>query len=324
MAFEGAITGPNLLRSTWTDATVLSADSENAAYPKENAIDGNRESEWRSAAVGTHEIVIDSGNASIDMDYISLWLGIDNLPTSVSIETSSDNIIYSEIDNNYDGDISTTLSATLDGTSRIIPVVSILYFVVGNTIRISNVSYDERYLIVGIGATYLEVDRLPKPFDSGDAVYISPGPVIIATIEPAESLRYIKITVEAGANYAHILEVQAFKVQYVFDNDVLPLNAYPLTRQINAGNVISSFNGYGVGRMATGPSRSQIRLGMTRMFRDAIAIFEWVLRQDRIGILLDDGTWWEVMPTGSIDTARRPSTDAELVSYVMGIVFQEV
>jgi len=322
MAFEGAITGPNLLRSTWTSATVLSAASENAAYPKENAIDGNRESEWRAAANGNFAIVIDSADDTLDMDYLCLWFGIDNLPTSVFISTSADNIAWGEIDNNYDGDIAPTLTADLDGTSRILPVSSIANLAIGNTIRINNLTYDERYLIVGLGATYVEVDRLPRPFDSGDIVTLYPGPVIIVEIDPAESLRYIKISVTGTP--PHLLEVQAFKVQYVFDNTTLPLNAYPIQRQIGAGNIVSAFNGYMVGRMATGPARCQISLGMARMFRDAIAIFEWVLRQNRIGILLDDGTWWEVMPSGSIDIARRPSTDAELISYAMGIVFQEV
>lgn len=322
MAFEGAITGANLIRSTWTDATVLSASEEAAAYPKENIIDGNRESEWRAINNGQHSIIIDSANASLDMDYLCLWFGINNLPTQVSILTSSDNIVYAEIANNYDGDISTTLSASLDGTSRIVPVVSTSDILVGNTIRINNGSYDERYIVVGIGATYVEVDRLPKPFDSGDTLQIAPAPVFIAAIGGGESLRYIKISITGTP--AHLLEVQAFKMQYVFDNDILPLNAFPIQRQVNVGNTISSFSGYHIGRMQTAPFRSQFTIGMARIFRDAIAVFEWILRQDRIGILLDDGTWWEVVPAGTINIGRRPSTDAELVSYATSIIYQEV
>ena len=322
MSFEGAITGQNLIRSTWTSATVLSTSSELAGYPKENAIDGNRESEWRAAANGEQNIVIDSADAGLDMDYMCLWFGIDNLPTAVSIETSADNIAYSEIANNYDGDIATTLSADLDGTSRIISVASISNFHVGNTIRINNATYDERYLVVSTGATYLEVDRLPKPFDNGDTLSIYPAPVIIALIDASESKRYIKIKVTGTP--AHVLEVQAFKIQYVFDNDILPLNAFPIDRQINAGNVFPSFTGDYIGKMRTGPARSLFRLTMARMFRDAVAIFDWVLRQDRIGILLDDGTWWEVLPMGSMDISRRPSTDAELVAYAAGITYQEI
>ena len=321
MPFEGAITGPNLLRSTWTEATVLSASEEAAAYPRRNAIDGNRESEWRAINNGEHFIVIDSADDSLDMDYMCLWFGINNLPTSVKIETSGNNIAYTEIANTYDV-VATTLSADLDGTSRIVPVASIANIEVGNTIRINNGSYDQRYLVVTIGATYVEVDRLPKPFDSGDTLQLYPGPVIIAAIAPAESKRYIKITV--GGTPAHILEVQAFKVQYVFDNDILPLNAFPINRSINVGNAVSSFSGYMIGKMQTGPARSQFRISMARVYRDAIAVFEWIIRQERIGILLDDGTWWEVMPTGVIDISRRPSTDAELVAMAMGVVYQEV
>ena len=320
MAFEGAVTGQNLLRSTWTSGTVLSSDSEAADYPKENAIDGNPESQWRAAANGAKEIVIDSADDSLDMDYLSLWFSIDSLPTSVKIETSADNIAYTAIDNNYDGTSFATMIAAADGTSRIIAVDTSL--VIGNTVRITDVSYDQRYLVVGVGANYVELDRLPKPFLNGTAVTVYPGPVILAEIDPTESLRYIKITVTGTP--AHCLEVQAFKVQYVFDDTILPLNAFPIGRQINVGNVESSFSGYMIGRTSTGPSRSQFRLQMSRVFRDATRIFEWITRQNRIGILLDDGTWWEVMPVGTIDMGRRPSTDAELVSYAAQLVFQEV
>jgi hypothetical protein len=319
MSFEGAITGENLIRSTWTDATVLSASSEASGYPKENAIDGNTESQWRAAANGAHSIVIDSADDSLDMDYLCLWFSIDNLPTSVKIETSDDNIAYASMDNNYDGTVSTTLSADLDGTSRIVPVASVAKIYVGNTIRINS---DKRYLVVSVGANYVEIDRLPDAYSSGDTVEVYPGPVIIAYIQAAESRRYIKVTVTGTP--AHLLEVQAFKVKYVFDDSILPLNAYPINRTIDVGNVESSFSGYGVGRMQTGPARSQFRLEMVRVFRDAVRIFEWITRQNRIGILLDDGTWYEVMPVGTIDMGRRPSTDAELVSYAMQITYQEV
>jgi hypothetical protein len=319
MAFEGAITGENLIRSTWTDATVLSSDSEAAAYLKENAIDGNTESQWRAAVNGAKNIVIDSADDSLDMDYLCMWFSIDNLPTSVKIETSSDNISYSTIANTYDTTVSTTLSANLDGTSRIIPMNSVIGFNIGNTVRIDS---DKRYLVVSVGANYIEIDRLPDAYSSGDLIEVYPGPVIIAAVSGAESKRYIRITVTGTP--AHVLEVQAFKIKYVFDNSILPLNAFPIGRQLDVGPVERSFSGYGIGRMQTGPSRSQFRLQMARMFRDAIRIFEWVTRQNRIGILLDDGTWYEVMPMGTIDISRRPSTDAELVSYVAQIVYQEV
>ncbi len=322
MAFKGAITGANLLRSTWTDATVLSAGSEATGFPKENAINGNRESQWKAASNGAFSIVIDSADAALDMDYLCLWFGIENLPTSVKIETSSDNISFASTDNNYDGTVSTTLSATLDGTSRIIPVASVAKFYVGNTIRIVNGSFDERYLVVTVGASYLEIDRYPRPFDSGDTVAVYPGPVIIVNIQALESKRYIQLTITGTP--AHLLEAQAFKLQYVFDNTTLPLNAFPITRQMGVGGVERSFSGYFIGKMQTGPARSQFRLGIARMFRDAWAVFEWVNRQDRIGILLDDGTWWETMPMGTIDIARRPSTDAELVSYAAQLTLQEV
>lgn len=319
MAFEGAITEENLIRSTWTSASVLSASSELAAYPKENATDGNTESQWRAAANGTHNIVIDSGDAALDMDWLCLWFDIDNLPSSVKIETSDDNIAYGSISNNYDGTVTTTLTADLDGTSRIIPVASVANLHVGNTIRILAA---ERYLIVSVGANYIEVDRLPLTFSTLDTVTVYPGPVILADIDAAESKRYIKITVDGLP--AHLLEVQAFKVKFIFDTTILPLNPYPIDRQLNVGSVESSFSGYGVGRMQTAPSRSQFRIGIARMTRDAVRVFEWVTRQNRIGILLDDGTWYEVMPVGAIDIGRRPSTDAELVTYLMNIAFQEV
>jgi len=322
MALEGAITGENLIRSTWTSATVLSAGSEATGFPKENIINGNRQSQWKAGSNGAFSVVIDSADAALDMDYLSLWFGIENLPTSVKIETSSDNIAYAATDNNYDGTVSTTLSADLDGTSRIIPVVSVADFNVGNTIRINNVSYDERYLVVTVGGSYLEIDRYPKPFDSGDTVAVYPGPVILVAVAVAESKRYIKLTITGTP--AHLLEAQAFKVQYVFDDTTLPLNAFPIQRQMAVGGVARSFSGYFIGRMQTGPDRSQFRLGIAKMFRDAWAVFEWVIRQNRIGILMDDGTWWECMPLNTIDTTRRPSTDAELVSYAAQLTLQEV
>ena len=319
MAFEGAITGEDLIRSTWTAATVLSADSEAAAYLKENAIDGNTESQWRAASNGAKNIVIDSADDSLDMDYLCMWFSIDNLPTSVKIETSTDNIAYSTIANTYDTTVSTTLSANLDGTSRIVPTNSVIGFNIGNTVRINS---DKRYLIVSVGANYVEVDRLPDAYSSGDLIEVYPGPVIIAAVAGAESKRYIKITVTGTP--AHILEVQAFKIKYVFDNSILPLNAFPIGRQLNVGAVERTFSGHMIGRMQTGPSKSQFRLQMARMFRDALRIFEWVTRQNRIGILLDDGTWYEVMPIGTIDISRRPSTDAELVTYLAQVIYQEV
>lgn len=319
MAFEGAITESDLIRSTWTSAAVLSSDSEATGFPKENVINGNPESQWKAGANGAKNVVIDSGDASLDMDYLCLRFGIDNLPTSVKIETSADNVAYGSADNNYDGTVSTTLSSDLDGTSRIVPVASTAKIYVGNTIRINSAM---RYLVVTVGTTYIEIDRLPDRYSSGQTLEVYPGPVIIVRIQALESKRYIKLTVTGTP--AHILEATAFKVKYVFDNSILPLNAFPIGRAMDVGNVESSFSGYMVGRMRTGPVRSQFRLQMARVLRDAVSVFEWVTRQNRIGILLDDGTWWEVMPVGSIDTGRRPSTDAELVSYAAQMILQEV
>jgi hypothetical protein len=320
MAFEGAITGEDLLRSTWKDATVLSASSEATGYPKENAIDGNGESQWKAGTNGAHSIVIDSGDDAIDMDYLCLRFSIYNLPTSVKIETSSDNIVYTPTDHNYDGTSFSTMQAAADGTSRVLSVDTSL--LIGSTIRLNDGTYDERYLVVGVGSGFVELDRLPKPFNNGTVANVYPGPVILVAIDGTESLRYIKVTVTGTP--AHILAVQAFKVEYLFDNDILPLNAYPINRQLNVGNVERTFSGHMIGRMQTGPIKSQFRLQMARLFRDAVAVFEWVTRQNRIGVLLDDGTWWEVMPVGTIDVGRRPSTDAELVTYALQVILQEV
>jgi len=320
MAFEGAITGENLIRSTWKDSVVLSASSEAVGYPKENAIDGNGESQWKAAGNGAHSIVIDSADDALDMDFLCLWFSIYNLPTSVKIETSADNIAYTALDHNYDGTSFTTMQAAADGTSRILSVNSSL--VKGSTVRINDVSYDERYLIVDVGANYCELDRLPKPFVNGTVVNVYPGPAILAEIDPTESLRYIKVTVTGTP--AHVLQVQAFRVEYVFDNDILPLNAFPINRSMDLGNIERSFSGHMIGRMQTGPVKSQFRLQMARMYRDAVRVFEWVTRQNRIGLLLDDGTWWEVMPMGTLDMGRRPSTDAELITYALQVICQEV
>lgn len=322
MAFVWAVTQQNLIRSTWNTSQVLSATSEATGYPKENVINGNRESRWSAAAGGANSVVIDSGDASLDMDYICMWFDIYNLPTSVKVETSHDNIAYASTDTNYDGTVSTTTIADVDGSSRSIGVVTAGKVQVGNTIRIQDGSYDNRYLVIGKSGSYLEIDRYPSPYGAGATVTVYPGPVILLGIQAPESRRYIRITVTGTP--AHLLEVQAFKVRFLFDNTSLPLNPYPVQRQISLGGTVSSFSGYHIGKMSTGPARSQWRFGMGRIFRDALAVFDWLIRQNRFGILMDDGMWFELTLTGSIDTTRRPASDAEVCTYVAQMSVQEV
>jgi len=323
MAIAWAITSENKLRSTWGDAAVVTPILAAAGYPGTNIIDGNRESKWVADGSGSKVIKVDSGDASLDIDYLCLWFDIGvTLPTLVKIETSPDDAVYTGVVNQYDGTVTTTTTAALDGTSRIVPVADVTGISAGTSITIVGGGDQEYYLVVSVGANYVEIDRLPLAFSSGVSVRNTVEPVILVAIGAGESDRYIKLTITGYP--AHLCEVQGFKVTHLFGGDDLPLNPYPAQQTINAGGVAESFAGDFIGKMQTGPHRSQFTVAMGRLYRDAIRILEWTLRQDRVGILMDDGTWWEVMPVGQIQLARRPSTDANLVSYASQVTFQEV
>ena len=148
MAFAWAITSENKLRSTWGDASVQEPIPAATGYPGANIIDGNKESKWVAEASGTKVIEIDSGDDSLDIDYLCLWFdyGV-TLPSALKVETSDNAASYTSIANQYDGTVTTSLSASLDGTSRIVPVNDVTGFAAGNTVKIVS-TYEEHYIVV--------------------------------------------------------------------------------------------------------------------------------------------------------------------------------
>ena len=323
MSFAWAITSENKLRKTWRDADAYSASTEATGYPKENAVDGNPESEWRASASPAN-IILDTGDAAPDYDYIVLRFDYSKLPTAVNIQTcDTAGGVYAEIANNYDGDIDTTLSAAADRASRIISVGSSTNFEIGNTVTLNDgVETTKKYIVVNKGTGWLELDRYPEPYAIAASVTLLPDWNILAHIAAGEQKRYIKIIVTATT--PHLLEAYAFDVRYTFDGNALPLNPMPVAEAREVGNITRSFSNYGIGAMHTGPNFSRYTLQMGKMGMEANAIIAWLERQDRFGILMDDGRWIECMLQGNITRARRPSADGELISYAAQITVEEV
>lgn len=321
MAFEWAITSYNKLRSTWTDATIISASSEASGYPKENAIDGNIESSWK-ASVASASIIIDSGNTSLDIDYLFLRFRKDNVPTSVNIETSdSVGSGYAEIANNYDGGVATTTDGALTGTSRYVYVDDVSNIEVGNTVRISDgVKTTKKYMVVKVGADYIEVDRMPEAYADEANVVVYPDAHMLASVAGSESKRYIRITVTC-ATYAQLLEVMGFSVNYVFDNTDLPLNPMPIEYGKELGNINRTFSGYGVGRMTSAPAIIRFSINIQRLYRTGMDVIDTLTNGDRFGILMDDGQWYEGVLT-TVSGSRRRSSDAELITYGSTLLFE--
>ena len=323
MAFTWAICTYNKLRSTWAGASIYSASTENAAYPKENAIDGNIESEWRATA-SPAILVIDSGVASPALQYLCLWFSYDMIPTSVKIETSAAaGSGYASIANNYDGTVATTLSAIAVRSSRILSLTSSTNFHVGNTIRVSDgVLAAKKYLIVAVGTGYVEIDQFPLPHANGAAAALYPDSCILAVVGVTETKRYVKLTITAAT--PHLLEAQGFGISYSFDGNALPLNPFPISETRSTGNIARSLSNYGIGKMHTGPNYSKYSLSIGRIGKNGNAILSWLEKQGRFGILMDNGEYHEVMLSGDIGRLRRMSSENELVSYSTQLMMEEV
>lgn len=324
MGFTWAITGVNELRPTWRpDTTVYSASSEAVGYPKENAADGNVESEWRATA-SPGNVIFDTGDASPDYEYIALRSSYDNIPTAVSIATcDTAGGSYVAIPNDYDLSVNTTLTSAASPTSRILSVAATTDMAVGNTIRLNDgVQTARNYLIIAIGANYLEIDRYPEAYNNGATVTVTPDACILAAVAAGSRKRYVKVTVTATT--PHILEAQAFAVSYTFDNSALPLNPFPVNEIRSAGNVYRSMSGYGIGKMHTGPNFSRWALSIGRLGRDARAIIAWLERQERFGMLMDNGEWFELQLQGNITMSRRHASEVELIAYSAQLTVEEV
>jgi hypothetical protein len=323
MSFAWAITSLNKLRGTWRSSDAYSASTEATGYPKENAVDGNPESEWRASASPAN-IVLDTGEAAPDYDYLVLRFDYSKLPTAVNIQTSDAPASgFAEIDNNYDCDIDTTLTAAADRASRVISVATSTNFEIGNTVTLDDgVETAKKYIIVNKGTGWMELDRYPEPYDIGGQVTLLPDWNILALIAAGEQKRYIKIIVTATT--PHLLEAYAFDVCYRFDGSGLPLNPMPVAETRDVGNITRSFSGYGIGKMHTGPNFSRYTLQMGSLGMEANGILAWLERQSRFGILMDNGEWIECMLRGNITRARRPSSDGELISWATQITVEEV
>lgn len=323
MSFAWAITSENKLRRTWRDSDAYSASTEAVGYPKENAVDGNPESEWRASASPAN-IILDTGDASPAYDYLALRFDYSKLPTAVNIQTcDTAGGAYTEIANNYDADIDTTLTAAADRASRIISVGSSTNFEIGNTVTLNDgVETTKKYIIVNKGTGWLELDRYPEPYAIAGQVTLRPDWNILSLIAAGEQKRYIKVIVTATT--PHLLQAYAFDVSYRFDGLGLPLNPMPISEAREVGKITRSFSNYGIGTMHTGPNFSRYSLSIGRMGMEANGIIAWLERQNRFGILMDDGRWIECMLQGNITRARRPSSDGELISYAVQITVEEV
>ncbi len=323
MAFAWALTSSNKFRSTWELSRVDSASTEVAGYPKENAIDGNKESEWRGdgASPSGDYIIIDTNDDAIVYDYIRVLFDPTRIPTSLKIETSANGSSWSGIDNQYDGTVTTDLSADSSGTSKIIAVDSSTNFYAGNTVQLAHSTTKEHFLVVSVGTGYIEVDRyVPTTYVTNDTVTLVPDASNLIYIANDEDLRYIKLTVITNP---HVLEVQGFSVEYTFDNADLPLSPSSADESKSVGNIYRSFSGYGIGKMNTAPSYSKFNIGIPKIYKEGLYILEHY-SQSRFGILMDDGRWYEGQIVGDVSNARRPSMKSNIVSYAMSITFEEV
>lgn len=324
ISFCWAITSHNKLRSTWTDAIVYSAETEAAGYPKEYANDGNNDSRWKATATNA-EIIIDTGVTTPDLDYLFMRFDRADIPTSVDIKTSSTTTsgdfasIYNNLNKGSSG-LDTTTSAALDGSSRIIPLHSNTYFYVGNTVLIDDhVSTAHRYLVVGVGSTFIEVERFPEAYLENAHVSVCANTSCLVVIDPSERKRYIKIDVTCAVA-AHLYEVCGFSVDYVFDGTALPLNPYPVELGWELGAVGRTLSGYGIGRMTMAPPPRKIGFTIQRTLKDGLDVMEAVMRGERFGILMDDGDWNEGILSG-VSGQRRQSSDSELVGYGLNCIF---
>jgi hypothetical protein len=321
MSFAWCLTSANKLRSTWTGSRVESASSETAGYPKENAIDGNKQTEWRGTTGAN--IVIDSGDDNIIYDYLRLLFDPTKIPTSVKIETSANGSSWAEIDNQHNGSVTTDLSADCDGASRIIAVDDTDNFHVGNNVQLDHSGstfFDAT--VVDIGTGYIELDRyVPSTFVENDSVTIRPNASTLVYIANDEDLRYVRITVNDNT---HLLEAQAFSVEYIFDDTDLPLNPSSADAQYSVGNVTRSLSGYAVGRMNTAPPIIRYNINLINCRQIAKEILIEYLRKDRFGILMDNGEWYEGLFVDNIGIGRRPSVKSQLISYNITLTFEEV
>jgi hypothetical protein len=318
-----ALTGVNLLRATWRDSLANSASTEAVGWPKENSVDGNKSSEWRASA-SPGWLILDASEASPGYEYIALTFDYSKLPTSVKIETSDAvGSGYASIANNYDGSVSTTLSAAATRSSRLVSVTSSANIQPGNIVRINDgVQTTRKYLVISKGVGYLELDRYPEPYTNGATVALYPHTNVLAHVAGGESKRYIRITVTATT--PHIMEAQAFATLYVFDGTGLPLNPFPVTENRRVGSVSRGFNNRGIGTQKTGGNYSVYSIGIGSMGEDARQILRYIERQERFGILMDNGQWEEVMLSGNMNINRRPSSDAELLTYTAQLTVEEV
>lgn len=321
MAFAWAFTSGDKIRSSWTDSVVLSATNELSSYPKENILDGNPESCFR--ATGTSSvIIIDSGDDSLDIDYLFMRFRYNNISTNINIETSSNGSNWAEIANNLDG-VHTHLAVACDSTSRVISIESpFTPLHVGNTVEIADsIATTKKYLIVAIGTGWAELDRFPESYAIDATVTIVPDSTCLVVVGSTETKRYIRLTITGDP--AEIVSISGFSTDYIFDASALPLNPFPYEESIDLGGVSRTISGHGIGKQTQGPAIRKYSIGIGRILKDGLAILNWCASQDNLGILDDSGEWREVILTG-ISGGRRASSDAELISHTRTITFEEI
>ena len=321
--FCWAITTKNLLRTSWNDDIVIdSATTAISGYPSDNALDGNRQSAYKVNGT-TAEIVIDRGSSAPALEYLYFVFNYANLPTSVKIEHSTNNSSWAEIDNNLDRGVATTLTSALDGTSRILPVADEANIHVGNYVELDDdVQSAIKYLVIGVGSNYIEIDKYPLAYKSGSTVIVVPDTHCLCVLANDEDDRYLKITITC-ASIAEVLEICGFSVSYVFDGTQLPLNPFPVDTQENWGGLSRTLSGHAVGRQNASPVTKTYSIGIGRILKDGLAILEWLQRQDGMGFLTYEGEYLEAVITG-ISGGRRASSDAELISHARTITFEAI
>lgn len=323
MAFCWAITTENLLRSTWGKAHVESVSSSQLGFSADNAIDGNSVSRWR-ATTDTGEIVIDTASDNIDYDYIFCQFDLNNIPTLVSIATSTQpSSGFTNIVNNLDGSVTTTTTALLSSVSRIVPVSNTDNFVVGNIVKIADNEMPARtFTVVNVGSNYLEIDRFPLPYKSGALVIVVPHTNCLAYVAPPERKRYIRFSISCPER-AHALELCAFKVKYLFDGDILPLNPYPAEYSFDVGQINRTFSGYTIGRMFAFPPQKRLGITMPVVSEACVELFNQLSCKGRFGLLTDDVRWFELLIT-NLSWNRRQSSNSSLVQYNINVIMETV
>jgi hypothetical protein len=321
--FCWAITTKNLLRTSWNDDIVIdSATTAISGYPSDNVLDGNRQSAYKVNSTQAI-IVIDRGSSAPTLEYLYFIFNYANLPTSVKIEHSTDNNTYTEIDNNLDRGVATTLTSALDGTSRILPVADETNIHVGNYVELDDdVQTATKYLVIGVGSNYIEIDKYPLAYKSGSTVVVVPDTHCLCVLANDEDDRYLKITITC-ASIAEVLEICGFSVSYVFDGTQLPLNPFPVDITEDMGSILRTVSGHGVGRMNMSPPIRKYSIGIGKILKDGLAILEWLQRQEGMGFLTDSGEYIEAVITG-MSGGRRASSDAELIAHTRTITFEEI